>query len=325
MKKQNILITGGFGLLGKPLILKLINLKHNIFILEKKKNFKRLIFLPKKPKMIIQGDFTNKKLVGSIIKKNKINAIFHLGAITQVLDSLKKPYETHSVNVMGTINFLENIRLINKKITFIYSSSDKAYGELNKRKEYKEDDTLDGIYPYDVSKSASDLICQSYSKTYGMKVGIIRCGNIYGPGDLNLGRLIPEVILSTIAKKKFIIRSNGRARRDYVFVEDVVDAYLKLFNKIKSSKGHLKIYNVSSKFNYSVLQVVNMILKKMNSVKLKSIVSNTSKQELNFQRLNYSKIKRDLGWKPKTDMQIGLEKTISWYIKFYKFLKNNKK
>ena len=184
---------------------------------------------------------------------------------------------------------------------------------------------MDGIYPYDVSKSASDLICQSYSKTYGLKIGIIRCGNIYGPGDLNLGRLVPEVILSTIAKKKFIIRSNGKARRDYVFVEDVVGAYLKLFNKIKSSKDYLKIYNVSSKFNYSVLQVVNMILKKMNNVKLKSIVSNTSKQELNFQRLNYSKIKRDLGWKPKTDMQIGLEKTISWYIKFYKFLKNNKK
>ena len=158
-----------------------------------------------------------------------------------------------------------------------------------------------------------------------MKVGIIRCGNIYGPGDLNLGRLIPEVILSTIAKKKFIIRSNGKARRDYVFVEDVADAYLKLFKKIKFSKDHLKIYNVSSKFNYSVLQVVNMILKKMNSVKLKSIVLNNSKQELNFQRLNYSKIKRDLRWKPKTDIQLGLEKTIAWYIKFYKFLKNNKR
>ena len=318
--KKNILITGGFGLLGKALVLRLINLKHNVFILEKK-NTKRLKFLPKKPKKIIAGDFTNKKLVGKIIKDNKINVIYHLGAITQVLDSLKDPYKTHQINVMGTINFLENIRLINRKIIFIYSSSDKAYGELKNRQEYKEGDSLDSVYPYDVSKSASDLICQSYCKTYSIKVGIIRCGNIYGPGDFNLKRLIPEVILSTIEKKNFIIRSDGKSTRDYVYVEDVADAYLKLFKKIENSKDKLKIYNVSSKFNYSVLEIVNMILKKMNNTKLKPKVLNNSKQELNFQRLNYSKIRRELKWNPKIDIETGLKKTIDWYVKFYSFLK----
>ena len=318
--KHNILITGGFGLLGKPLVLRLINLKHNVFILEKK-NTKRLKFLPKKPKKIIAGDFTNKNLVAKIIKKNNIDVIFHTGAITQVLDSLKNPYETHLTNIMGTVNFLENIRLINKKIIFIYSSSDKAYGELKNRKEYKEGDTLDSTYPYDVSKSSSDLICQSYSKTYSMKVGIIRCGNIYGPGDFNLKRLIPEVILSTIENKNFIIRSNGKSTRDYVYVEDAVSAYIKVFNKLKNSKDELKIYNVSSKFNYSVLAIINMILKKMGNLRLKPIILNNSKQELNFQRLNYSKIQRELKWKPTTDIEVGIKKTIDWYIKFYKFLK----
>ena len=318
--KHNILITGGFGLLGKPLVLRLINLKHNVFILEKK-NTKRLKFLPKKPKKIITGDFTNKNLVAKIIKKNNIDVIFHTGAITQVLDSLKNPYETHLTNIMGTVNFLENIRLINKKIIFIYSSSDKAYGELKNRKEYKEGDTLDSTYPYDVSKSSSDLICQSYSKTYSMKVGIIRCGNIYGPGDFNLKRLIPEVILSTIENKNFIIRSNGKSTRDYVYVEDAVSAYIKVFNKLKDSNDELKIYNVSSKFNYSVLAIINMILKKMGNLRLKPIILNNSKQELNFQRLNYSKIQRELKWKPTTDIEVGIKKTIDWYIKFYKFLK----
>jgi len=318
--KHNILITGGFGLLGKPLVLRLINLKHNVFILEKK-NTKRLKFLPKKPKKIIAGDFTNKNLVAKIIKKNNIDVIFHTGAITQVLDSLKNPYETHLTNIMGTVNFLENIRLINKKIIFIYSSSDKAYGELKNRKEYKEGDTLDSTYPYDVSKSSSDLICQSYSKTYSMKVGIIRCGNIYGPGDFNLKRLIPEVILSTIENKNFIIRSNGKSTRDYVYVEDAVSAYIKVFNKLKDSNDELKIYNVSSKFNYSVLAIINMILKKMGNLRLKPIILNNSKQELNFQRLNYSKIQRELKWKPTTDIEVGIKKTIDWYIKFYKFLK----
>ena len=305
--KHNILITGGFGLLGKPLVLRLINLKHNVFILEKK-NTKRLKFLPKKPKKIIAGDFTNKNLVAKIIKKNNIDVIFHTGAITQVLDSLKNPYETHLTNIMGTVNFLENIRLINKKIIFIYSSSDKAYGELKNRKEYKEGDTLDSTYPYDVSKSSSDLICQSYSKTYSMKVGIIRCGNIYGPGDFNLKRLIPEVILSTIENKNFIVRSNGRSTRDYVYVEDAVSAYIKVFNKLKNSKDELKIYNVSSKFNYSVLAIINMILKKMGNLRLKPIILNNSKQEFNLIELLKSNcrktVKEKTGKRPYTNINL---------------------
>jgi CDP-glucose 4,6-dehydratase len=318
--RYNILITGGSGFLGKPLVLKLINLKHNVFLLERK-NKKKIKFLSKKPKKIIFGNFTNKNLIAKIIKKNKINVVFHLGAITQVLDSLKKPYKTYLTNIMGTINLLENIRAINKKIIFIYSSSDKAYGEVRNRKEYKEGNSLDPTYPYDVSKSSSDLICQSYSKTYSIKVGVIRSGNIYGPGDFNLKRLIPEVILSTIENKNFIIRSDGKSTRDYVFVEDVVDAYLRLFNYLKKSKDKLKIYNVSSRFNYSALEIANMIIKKMDKVKLKPVILNNSKQELNFQRLNYSKIQRELKWRPKTNFETGIKKTIEWYLKAYKFLR----
>jgi len=317
---HNILITGGSGFLGKHLILKLINMKHNVFLLERK-NKKRIKILSKKPKKTIVGNFTNKNLIAKIIKENNIDAVFHLGAITQVLDSLKKPYNTYVTNIMGTINLLENIRAINKKIIFIYSSSDKAYGEVRNRKEYKEGHSLDPTYPYDVSKSSSDLICQSYSKTYSIKVGIIRSGNIYGPGDFNLKRLIPEVILSTIENKNFVIRSDGKSTRDYVFVEDVVDAYLRLFEYLKKSKDKLKIYNVSSRFNYSALEIANMIVKKMGKAKLKPIILNNSKQELNFQRLNYSKIQRELNWKPKTKFETGIKKTIDWYVKVYNLLK----
>ena len=154
-----------------------------------------------------------------------------------------------------------------------------------------------------------------------MKVGIIRCGNIYGPGDFNFKRLIPEVILSTIVGKNFVIRSNGKSTRDYVYVEDVVDAYIKLFKKLKSSKSKLKIYNVSSKFNYSVIKIVKMILKIMNKENLEPTVLNNSKQELNFQRLNYSKIQRELNWMPKTNINKGLIQTIDWYIKNYRFFR----
>ena len=314
--KKNILVTGGFGLLGKPLVQKLVKLKHNVIILEKKST-DRVKFLKSKPKKIISGDFLNFMLVGRIIRKYKIDIIFHLGAITQVLESLKEPYKTHQINVLGTINFLENIRKINNKIIFLYSSSDKAYGELEKRREYKESDRLQSIYPYDVSKSASDLICQSYAQTFSLTTGIVRCGNIYGPGDFNLKRL---VILSSIKNKRFTIRSSGKSTRDYVYVEDVVKAYISLMNKLIRSPNEMKIYNVSSKFNYSVIEIVNMILKTMNCLHLKPIILNNSKKELNFQRLNYSKIKKELNWKPQTGIKLGLTKTIKWYKEYYKFL-----
>ena len=316
----NILVTGGFGLLGKPLVDKLIKLKHNVIILEKKST-NRIKFLKSKPKKIIAGNFLDKKLVGKILKDNKIDVVFHLGAITQVVDSLNNPYLTHQINILGTINFLENIREINPEIIFIYSSSDKAYGELNKRRFYIEEDRLQSDYPYDVSKSASDLVCQSYSKTYDLKVGIIRCGNIYGPGDFNLKRLIPEIIISALENKRFVIRSDGKSTRDYVFVDDAVNAYILLMNKLKNTKLSLRIYNVSSKFNYSVKEIVNMILIEMNSLHKKPIIKNYSKKEINFQRLNYSKITRELKWKPKTKIQHGIKETINWYKQYYNFLR----
>ena len=157
----------------------------------------------------------NKELITKIIKKNKINIIFHAGATTQVLEALDNPEKTYTNNIFGTINLLEAIRKIDKKIIFIFSSSDKAYGEV-KSKSYMETTNLNGIFPYDLSKSCADLICQSYSKIYNVKVGILRCGNLYGPGDLNMKRIVPETIISALINKNIIIRSNGKLVRDYL-------------------------------------------------------------------------------------------------------------
>ena len=159
--KKNILITGGFGLLGQSLSENLDKKKFDIFVLDKIKNKKRNKFLYKKNLNIIHGDFNNKKFIYKVIKEKKIKIIFHTGAITQVLQSLKNPSETYKTNIMGTLNILESIKEINKDIILIYCSSDKAYGELKSRN-YLENDNLSSIYPYDLSKSCSDLICQSY-------------------------------------------------------------------------------------------------------------------------------------------------------------------
>tara|TARA_B100000959_G_C14971603_1_gene619945 strand:- start:942 stop:1901 length:960 start_codon:yes stop_codon:yes gene_type:complete len=312
--KKKILVTGGYGLLASTLINKLAKKKFNVISIDKKKNFYR--YKNKKPKhyKVVLGDFRSRKFILHIIKKNKIDVIFHLGAITQVLSSLEKPLDTYKNNIMGTINILECIREINPKIVMIYASSDKAYGEKDSNN-YKENDKLNAIYPYDVSKSASDLISQSYSFTYGLSVGILRCGNLYGPGDFNLKRIVPETIINCIRNQKLKIRSNGKLTRDYLFVEDAAEAYYLVMNKlVKSKKDKLLIYNVSSKFNSNVLNLVKKIQSKINN-KFNYSIANSSSHEIKKQKLNYSKITKELGWKPKTNLQNGLNKTISWYQK----------
>ena len=319
--KKNVLVTGGLGLLGKPLISFLKKKNFNVFVLDKSKNQKRNKLIKKNKISFIYGNFQNKPLLKKIIKKKKIKIIFHTGAITQVLEGLRDPYKTYKNNIMGTINLLELIREIDSNILFIYSSSDKAYGEIKKR-DYLETDKLDSVYPYDLSKTCSDLICQSYSKVYDLNVAIVRCGNLYGPGDFNKNRIIPETIISTIQNKKLKIRSSGKLVRDYLYVDDAVSAYYLIMNEMLKKGKKLLIYNVGSKDNFSVLSLVKLILKIMNKDELKPIILNKSKQEINFQKLNDKKIRKELGWKQNVSMALGLKNTINWYKKNYSFFVN---
>ncbi len=313
--KKNILITGGLGILGAALVKKLSKQNFNIFIIDRSKNIKKIKVLGlhnlKKVK-IIKGNFINYKSVFKIVQNKKIGTIFHLGAITQVIDAYKSPVETFNSNIIGTINILETVRNLKKNINIIFSSSDKAYGSLLGNA-YKESHQLKGNFPYDVSKSASDLIVQSYVKTYGLKAGIIRSGNIYGPGDLNMDRLVPHVIISTLKNKKSILRSNGKLIRDYIYVDDVANAYFLLMKKMGSTKENLRIYNVGSKENFTVIEFVRLITKKIIGQEVFPIIKNNSKIEIYRQKLNYQKIKDDLNWYPKSKLNESLIKTIRWY------------
>ena len=318
MNYKNILITGGLGILGASLVKKINKHKTgNIYILDRSKNLKKIKLLElnklKKVK-IIKGNFNDYNTVFKIIKIKKIGIIFHLGAITQVIDAYKSPMETFNSNILGTINILESIRALNKKILLIFSSSDKAYGTLTE-KAYSENHQLKGNFPYDVSKSSSDLIVQSYVKTYNLKAGIIRSGNIFGPGDLNMDRLVPHAIISSLNKKSAVLRSNGKLIRDYIYVEDVSNAYFLLMNKMIKSKEKLRIYNVGSRENLTVINLVKLIGSITNTKKIQPIIKNSSKIEIYKQKLNYRKIRKDLKWSPKFKLLDSLKVTIKWYEK----------
>mgnify|MGYP006090815147 FL=1 len=312
---NNIIVTGGLGILGREVVNQLLKNKNNfIIIIDKEKSKKKIATFKQDLKKVkfLNIDFTNKKNFFLVLKKYKISTVFHLGAVTQVLEAYSNPYNTFNSNIMGTINILEAIKDLNKNIKFIYSSSDKAYGEL-KKKEYYENFPLEGDFPYDVSKSASDLIAQTYSKTYQLNIGIVRSGNIYGPGDFNTDRLIPHVVTSYLRNKKPILRSNGKLIRDYLYVGDVARAYVALMNHMKKKKQKLFIYNVGSKENFRVITLVNNIKKILEKKHLNPLILNNSNIEIKRQKLNFNKIKRELKWYPKVNITQGLKKTILWY------------
>ncbi len=322
--KNKILVTGGLGILGNRLIETLCyDKKNQVFLLDHKKNFNRLKKTNFKNKVnFIGGDFVDFNQMKSLISKYNFNVIFHLGAVTQVIDAYKSPLKTFKTNIDGTINILEAIRLINKKIIFIYASSDKAYGELVD-KSYKEDHQLKGIYPYDVSKSSSDLIAQSYSKTYDLRVGIIRCGNIYGPADYNLDRLIPGIIINTLKNKRIIIRSSGKLIRDYIFVHDAANAYILLMKKMLKNSKKLHIYNIGSRYNLTALIMLDKIQKLMKK-KIRPLIKNYSQIEIKKQKLNYQKAFKELNWKPSSNLEKSLMETIKWYQKNLSYFKTSK-
>ena len=314
MKK--ILITGGFGILGTSLSHILYKKNYKIFLLDRGKK-KRKMFKNYGSKIkIIKGNFNNINQLKKMIKKTEIDTIIHLGASTQVMDSFKTPYDTFQTNIMGTINILEAVRNVNKNINIIFSSTIKAYGKMI-NKSYKETNPLRGDLPDEVSKSAADLIAQSYVKTYNLKIGIFRSCNIYGPADFNMDRLIPGTIVQALKSIPVKLRTSGKLKRDYLYVDDASNAYYKLMLYMKKNKKKkLFIYNLGSRFNFNSLEVVNLIYKIMK-IKLKPVIINNSSMEIVAQKIDFSKAEKELKWMPSTSFKEGILKTVKWYKEYY--------
>jgi CDP-glucose 4,6-dehydratase len=172
------------------------------------------------------------------------------------------------------------------------------------------------VHPYDVSKACTDLIAQSYAQTFGLNITVSRCGNFFGPGDLNWNRIVPGTIRSILRGQRPIIRSDGKFLRDYFYVEDGAIAYLTLAEKMHGSKK-LKgeVFNFSTEEPLTVLEITNHILSLMKSP-LKPVIRNEASGEILLQHLSAAKARKVLGWKPKYSLDQGLKMTIAWYRKY---------
>jgi CDP-glucose 4,6-dehydratase len=309
---KNILVTGGTGFVGSHLVEELVKQEANVvttFITLNPLSYFFQKKLDKKVKMI-NVDVCDFDKVFDIVTKFSIDYIFHLAAQPLVEVAFYNPKRTLYTNIIGTINILEAVRLYPKIKGFIVASSDKAYGKLEEGK-YKENDPLKGDHPYEVSKSSADLISYSYYKTYNLPVVTTRFGNIYGEGDLNFSRIIPGIMKSLIKKELLEIRSDGKYVRDYLYVKDVVDGYLLLLNNIEKIKG--EAFNFGSDETLSVLDLIKLVEKYLNKTVNYKIL-NSAKNEIFYQSLDYSKIKK-LGWQPKTKIKDVIKRIFIWYKK----------
>lgn len=313
LKNKKVLVTGGAGFVGSHLVEELIKEKAKIYVVDINFDKRSYLFtegLHKKVKVINLDLCDFNKLV-KLIKRYKIEFIFHLAAQALVDVAINDPKGTLENNIVSTINILEIVRTSKKIKGVIVASSDKAYGKLNKSK-YVESDPLSGDHPYETSKSATDLITTTYCKTYNISAVVTRFGNIYGEGDLNFSRIIPGIMESLIKKTKLKIRSNGKYIRDYLYVKDVVNGYLLLAKNIDKVKG--EVFNFGSDETLTVLEVIKLIEKSLNK-KINFIIKNTAKNEIPYQSLNYSKIRKILGWKPKHSIKLTANKILNWYQK----------
>jgi len=264
---------------------------------------------------IVRGDVNDQATLERILSEYEADTVLHLAAQTIVGVALQAPAATFETNIGGTWRLLEACRRVGVK-HIVLASSDKAYGEQDNLP-YDESMPLNGRHPYDASKSCADIIAQTYANTYGMVLAVTRCGNFFGGGDLNWNRLFPGTIRSILRDRPPIIRSDGTFVRDYIYIEDAVEAYLELCMALAERPDLSgQAFNFSAESPLSALAVVNFILSSMQS-SLKPDIQNTTRAEIPHQYLSSKKARDVLQWSPVFPLDVAVNRTVEWYRQYF--------
>ena len=316
-KNKPVLVTGITGFVGSSLAVRLVELGARVVGLVRdevaQSNFHRAGV--ERTVTVVRGNLEDYSLLERTINEYEIEIVYHIGAQAIVGTANRSPLSTFKSNIGGTWNIMEACRGKSHIQAIVVASSDKAYG-THKDLPYREEFLLNPEYPYDVSKACADLIARSYYKTYGLPVVVTRFANIYGPGDMNFSRIIPDTIRSVLQSKAPVLRSDGMSQRDYLYIDDVTDFYLLLVERIEETRG--EIFNAGHTQPVRVLEFVEMILRLAGRPDLRPDIQGKGNPhgEIERQWLDGSKAKRLLGWEPRVGLEEGLRKTIEWHRAF---------
>lgn len=260
----------------------------------------------------VVGDLRDYERVLELLRDDSIDSVFHLAAQAIVADANASPVPTFEANIEGTWVLLEACRQAGVELAVV-ASSDKAYGP-HQELPYTEDSALQPVFPYDVSKAATDLIARSYWHTYGLPVGVTRFANLYGGGDRNFSRLIPETVSAVLDGRRPVIRSDGTPERDFLYVEDAASAYLAIAEALREGRTGGEAFNAGWGRPHPVREVIDLICELgPTDVEPDYRGAGNPSGEIDRQYLDSTKIREQLGWQPRIELREGLRRTLGWY------------
>ncbi len=329
-ENKKVLITGHTGFKGSWLSLWLLQMGCDVIGIalepENEKNLFDLLNLKDQIKHNI-CDIRNKKAFGEIIKKHKPDIIFHLAAQPLVITSYKKPLETWQINVMGTVNLLDEISYLDKKCSVVFITTDKVYENNEWTYGYREIDKLGGLDPYSSSKAACEIAIHSWRESFyssnqyqktNFSIASARAGNVIGGGDWSENRIVPDVIRS-LEKNNAIYIRNPSSTRPWQHVLEPLSGYILLAEKLYSDENDIfcSPFNFGPELeaNKSVLELVQECLKYWEGDY--TIQNNNDKlHEAGKLNLVIDKAHNILDWKPRWDFCKTIDITVNWYKNF---------
>jgi len=313
LAERSVLVTGATGFIGSRLThtLGALGVRPALFVLDyERQNFPF-------GSRLYHGNLADLYDCLRIVGRVNPEIIFHLAAQPLVDTALDSVVDTMESNVRGAYNLLEACRSAGKRLkAIVWVSTDKVYG--SQVGALKENAPLLGCdHPYDASKLCGDLLAQTYARAFGLPIVIIRSGNIYGEGDLHWDRLVPGTIRSALHGQPPLIRSNGRLKRDYIHVSDIVRAYLLALDGMLSGKLQPgSAVNFGATRSHTVLDVVDTILAALNRPDLRPLVQNQARSEIPEQHLDFELARELLGWTPSVSLDSGIRRSIGWYRQY---------
>lgn len=317
LRGRSVFVTGAYGLLGSWLVKALIEQGARTTVLKRDAVVRSALVVEGTELRVnvVHGDICDADLIERAVGEYEVDTVFHLAAQTIVGIANTAPLSTFETNIRGTWTVLEACRHLGVQ-RVVVAASDKAYG-IHERLPYQEDFALQPLYPYDVSKAATDMIARSYWHTFGLPVAVTRFANLYGGGDLNLSRLVPEAALAAIEGRRPVIRSDGTLERDFLYVEDAVDAYLAICRLLDEGVGAGEAFNAGGDEPHSVLEVVESMCRVAGTgVEPDVRGTGTPPGEITRQWVDSSKLRTASGWTPRVSLEEGLRRTIEWYREY---------
>jgi CDP-glucose 4,6-dehydratase len=314
MKGSSVLVTGAYGLLGGWLVKALLEAGAEVTVVHRDDRPRSALTMMglQASLSVVRGDITDDGVVARALSEYEVDTVFHLAAQTLVPTANKAPLSTFETNIKGTWLLLEACRSYGVS-RVVVASSDKAYGPHDQLP-YREEFALQARYPYDVSKAATDMLTRSYWHTWQLPVAVTRFANLYGGGDFNASRLVPETVTAALAGRSPVVRSDGSPERDFLYVEDACRAYLAIAEALGRGEGMGEAFNAGGGSPHRVLDVVELICRLAGTGVSPDVRgTGTPSGEIDRQWVDYTKLNALTGWEPTVGLEEGLRRTIDWY------------